>query len=308
MVRERKVVGGIALLGLTSALLASAALPAMADTKVKASYVATLAGFPVGSGTLDFGWTADGAYRADVDAQVRGLATLVANRTATASAVGKASGKEISSQIYNLAIDGGPEPNHVGMAFSGGAVKQIEATELHFPGWDRRVPLLPEHKKGVIDPLAAFVVPLAAGRDPLDGANCEHTAKVFDGRVRYDLRMTYGSKMEVQGKEGSAGPALVCAVAYRPIAGRSRGKVGDVLRVLPAEQRVVVAGVNVIKRHTKPNRTDAGGIVEREAAIHVSNVALLDPKTDKPTKVGFKFLEDGRKVRIARASGETIDR
>ena len=93
------------------------------------------------------------------------------------------------------------------------------------------------------------------------------------------------------------------------IAGRSKGKVGDVLRVLPTEQRVVVVpGVNVIKRHTKPGRTDAGGIIEREAAIHVSNVALLDPKSDKPTKVGFKFLEDGRKVRFARASGETIDR
>ena len=90
------------------------------------------------------------------------------------------------------------------------------------------------------------------------------------------------------------------------IAGRSKGKVGDVLRVLPTEQRVVVAGVNVIKRHTKPGRTDAGGIIEREAAIHVSNVALLHD--DKPTKVGFKFLEDGRKVRFARASGETIDR
>jgi len=78
--------------------------------------------------------------------------------------------------------------------------------------------------------------------------------------------------------------------------------------VLPTEQRVVVSGVNVIKRHTKPSRTDSGGIIEREAAIHVSNVALLDPKSDKPTKVGFKFLEDGRKVRFARASGETIDR
>ena len=92
------------------------------------------------------------------------------------------------------------------------------------------------------------------------------------------------------------------------IAGRSKGKVGDVLRVLPAEQRVVVSGVSVIKRHTKPSRTDSGGIIEREAAIHVSNVALLDPKSDKPTKIGFKFLEDGRKVRFARASGETIDR
>jgi large subunit ribosomal protein L24 len=92
------------------------------------------------------------------------------------------------------------------------------------------------------------------------------------------------------------------------VAGRSKGKIGDVLRVLPAEQRVVVSGVNVIKRHTKPDRAGAGGIIEREAAIHVSNVALLDPKSDKPTKVGFKFLEDGRKVRFARASGETIDR
>jgi large subunit ribosomal protein L24 len=90
------------------------------------------------------------------------------------------------------------------------------------------------------------------------------------------------------------------------IAGRSKGKVGDVLRVLPAEERVVVSGVNVIKRHTKPGRTGEGGIIEREAAIHVSNVALLHD--DKPTKVGFKFLEDGRKVRFARASGETIDR
>ena len=92
------------------------------------------------------------------------------------------------------------------------------------------------------------------------------------------------------------------------IAGRSKGKVGDVLRVIAAEQRVVVSGVNVIKRHTKPSRAESGGIIEREAAIHVSNVALMDPKEDKPTKIGFKFLEDGRKVRFARASGETLDR
>ncbi len=92
------------------------------------------------------------------------------------------------------------------------------------------------------------------------------------------------------------------------ISGGSKGRVGDVLRVIPAENRVVVSGVSMIKRHTKPGRTEQGGIIEREAAIHVSNVALLDPKSDKPTKVGFKFLEDGRKVRFARASGETIDR
>lgn len=91
------------------------------------------------------------------------------------------------------------------------------------------------------------------------------------------------------------------------LAGRDKGKRGTVLRVL-ADGRVVVQNVNMIKRHTKPSRAESGGIIEREATIHVSNVALLDPKSEKPTKVGFRFLEDGRKVRFARASGETIDR
>ena len=91
------------------------------------------------------------------------------------------------------------------------------------------------------------------------------------------------------------------------LSGRDKGRRGAVLQVL-ADGRVLIESVNMVKKHTKPSRTDSGGIVEREAAIHVSNVALLDPKTDKPTKIGFKFLEDGRKVRIARASGETIDR
>jgi large subunit ribosomal protein L24 len=92
------------------------------------------------------------------------------------------------------------------------------------------------------------------------------------------------------------------------ITGRDRNAIGDVLRVLPQEDRVVVSGVNMISRHQRPQRGDAGGIVKREAPIHVSNVALLDPKTDRPTKVGFRTLDDGRKVRFARASGEVIDR
>ena len=91
------------------------------------------------------------------------------------------------------------------------------------------------------------------------------------------------------------------------ITGRNRNAVGDVLRVLPREDRVVVSGVNIVKRHQRPQRGDTGGIVQREAPIHISTVALIDPKTDKPTKVGFKTLEDGRKVRFARASGEIIE-
>ena len=92
------------------------------------------------------------------------------------------------------------------------------------------------------------------------------------------------------------------------ITGRDRGKKGEVVRVLPSENRVVVQGVNMIKRHTRASRTEQGGIVEREASIHASNVALVDPKSGNATKVGFKTLDDGSKVRVARASGEVIDR
>jgi large subunit ribosomal protein L24 len=91
------------------------------------------------------------------------------------------------------------------------------------------------------------------------------------------------------------------------ITGREKGKSGEVLRVLREENRVVVQGVNMIKRHTKPGAGQAGGIVEKEAAIHVSNVAHIDPKSNKPTRVGYKILGDGRKVRIARRSGEVLD-
>lgn len=89
--------------------------------------------------------------------------------------------------------------------------------------------------------------------------------------------------------------------------GRDKGKRGDVLLVLPKKRRLIVRGVNVVKRHTRPAAGQTGGIVEKEASIHVSNVSLVDPKSDGPTKVGYKFLDGGRKVRFARASGEMID-
>ncbi|KGM33893.1 50S ribosomal protein L24 [Inquilinus limosus] len=92
------------------------------------------------------------------------------------------------------------------------------------------------------------------------------------------------------------------------LAGRDKGKKGEVIEVRPADERVVVRGVNIVKRHTRQTAKTQGGIVEQEAALHVSNVAHVDPKSGKPTRVGFKTLEDGRKVRVAKASGEVIDR
>ena len=92
------------------------------------------------------------------------------------------------------------------------------------------------------------------------------------------------------------------------VTGADKGKRGEVLTVLPKDNRAVVQGVNVAKRHTKPSGMgQPGGIVEKEATIHLSNIALIDPKTDKPTKVGFRTLDDGRKVRVNRGTGDVIE-
>jgi large subunit ribosomal protein L24 len=91
------------------------------------------------------------------------------------------------------------------------------------------------------------------------------------------------------------------------LAGKDKGRQGQVLRVFPTENRVLVSGINMIKRHTRPSQGDPqGGIKNREAALHVSNVALVDPKTGEPTRVGFR-VENGKKVRVAKKSGEVVD-
>jgi len=89
--------------------------------------------------------------------------------------------------------------------------------------------------------------------------------------------------------------------------GRDKGKVGEVLRVYPEDNRALVQGVNVVRKHQKQTAGQEGGIVSKEMPIHISNIALRDPKDGKATKVGYKVLKDGKKVRFARNSGEVID-
>ncbi|MEA1938469.1 MAG: 50S ribosomal protein L24 [Pseudomonadota bacterium] len=91
------------------------------------------------------------------------------------------------------------------------------------------------------------------------------------------------------------------------LTGRDKDKTGEVLKVIPAENRAVVQGVNMVTKHRRPSHVSPGGIEKIEAPIHLSNIAHVDPKDSKPTRVGFKSLEDGSKVRVAKRSGEVID-
>ena len=89
--------------------------------------------------------------------------------------------------------------------------------------------------------------------------------------------------------------------------GRDRGRTGEVVQVMPKEERALVRGVNMVKRHQRQTMNQEGGVISKEAPVHLSNLAYADPKDGKPTRVGFKVLDDGRKVRFAKRSGELID-
>ncbi len=91
------------------------------------------------------------------------------------------------------------------------------------------------------------------------------------------------------------------------ITGRDKGKTGEVIKAMPKDNKVVVQGINMVKRHTRPTQESTGGIISKESPIHVSNVALIDPKSGKATRVGFK-VENGQKVRVAKRSGEVISK
>ena len=91
------------------------------------------------------------------------------------------------------------------------------------------------------------------------------------------------------------------------LTGRDKGRTGEVIEVRPAEERALVRGVNIVKRHQRQTGQQEGGIISKEAPIHLSNIAVADPKDGKPTRVGFKIGTDGRKVRVAKRSGVEID-
>jgi large subunit ribosomal protein L24 len=91
------------------------------------------------------------------------------------------------------------------------------------------------------------------------------------------------------------------------LTGRDKGKTGEVVQVMPKEERAIVRGVNLVRRHQRQTAQQEGGIISKEATIHLSNLAYADPKDGQPTRVGFKILDDGRKVRFAKRSGDLID-
>lgn len=259
------------------------------DVTVDAEYSASISGFPIATGTLRFTLSGQ-TYDAQIKAQVSGLAALITSRSAVGEASGRAEPGHISPEAYSLSIQGGQSVNEVAETFSNNKVVALAATELHLAGWEDRVPLLPSHKQGVVDPLSAFVIPMQPGRDNLTPAVCNRTLKIFDGRVRYDLRLVFGAHNDVSGDAGSySGPAIVCAVAYRPIAGQ---------RILSAEQQkfenniefsiwfVPVGSTGILLPHRVVIETQSGLLVVNASrfVVHGSDPVVASAANAKPAE------------------------
>lgn len=282
-----------AVLGLVG--LASFAGPAplrASEVTVDADYYATIGGFPIAGGSLQF--KLDGQkYDAHITAQVTGLASLIASRQATGSASGRVEPGRVLPESYSLSILGGNAVNEVAEQFVNNRVVALAATELHLAGWDERVPLLPQHKQGVVDPLGAFVIPMQPNKDNMTQAVCNRTLKIFDGRVRYDLRLVYGTRETISAQGDSySGPAVVCAVAYRPIAGQ---------RILSPEQQkfeqniefsiwfVPVGSTGVLLPHRILIQTQSGLLIVNASrfVVHGSEPVQTADAAAKPTETGW---------------------
>jgi hypothetical protein len=202
--------------------LACLVAPAHADGKLEAQYKITLAGITVGAGswTLDVG---EETYSGSASAKVAGALQLVASGEGSATARGQIAGGKIVPLSYTLNSTRGSKTDNVRMAMAANIVRDFSAVPPPSPGGDR-VPLTPEHKKGVVDPGSAAILPVAGTGELLRPEACNRTVPVFDGRQRYDLVMSYDRMETAKDVRGYTGQLVVCRIAYRPVAGHRSGR------------------------------------------------------------------------------------
>jgi Protein of unknown function (DUF3108) len=204
-------------LAAAAALLATAAPdPATAQGKLEAHYRVMLAGLPLGSGAwvIDI---ADDRYTMAASGQVSGFLKAFSSGEGTAAVRGTISGGRLASGGYAINIKTRTKLDQVRMAFAGGALKELSVEPPVDPDAPA-VPLTEAHKRGVVDPISAGVIP-AAGANGTGPEACQRTLPVFDGRQRYDLALSFKRMDRVKAERGYEGPAVVCAVSYLPVGG-----------------------------------------------------------------------------------------
>jgi len=197
--------------------LAAATSPASAQTKLEARYTASLAGIPLGSGS----WVIDLAsdqYTAVASGRTSGLVRLISDGHGSTGARGIISGASLVPTTYASSTISDRRSDEVRMTLRGGNVKAVEV-EPQWPASPDRVPITEAHRKGVIDPMSAAIMPVAGNGDVLTPDACKRKLAVFDGRQRADIDLGFKRMDRVHADKGYQGPVVVCTVLYTPIAG-----------------------------------------------------------------------------------------
>ena len=209
--------------GLAALVHCAGVTSAWAETKLEVRYAVSLLGIPLGSGSsvLDIG---DDSYKIVANGQVTGLLKAFSSGEGAAAVQGAIQDGRVSPSAYVVHIKSRNKVDEVRMAFAGGAVKQL-AVEPPVELKPDTVPLTEAHKRGVVDPISMGLLP-AVGANGLSPQACDRKIPAFDGRIRFDLALSYRRMETVKSEKGYAGPALVCATRFLPIAGHESGRQG----------------------------------------------------------------------------------
>jgi hypothetical protein len=204
---------------LASAALAFAAVarPAAAEGKLEARYIATLAGIPIGEGNwvIDIG---ESHYSAAASGTTTGLLQAFTGGHGTSAAQGTLNGGKLMSSVYGATIFSRKKIDEIRLNIANGNIKdnQVDPPQEENP---ERVPVTEAHRRGVLDPMTATMLRVPGNGDPMAPESCQRTLSVFDGRIRYDLRLAYKRMDKVKAVKGYSGPVLVCAVYFTPVSG-----------------------------------------------------------------------------------------
>ena len=202
---------------LAVAAVASSGGPGRAQGRLEARYSVTLAGIPVGQGV----WIADIAedqYTTAASGRVTGIARVVTDGEGFGAARGHVSSGRLLPTSYAVTVLADRRPDQIRMAFAGGGVKELQV-DPPTPYAPDRVPLTDAHRRGVVDPLTAGLIPVGGTGEVLTPDACRRTVQIFDGRQRYDLALSFKRMDEVSADKGYQGPVVVCMVNYQPVAG-----------------------------------------------------------------------------------------
>ena len=190
---------------------------AHAQGRFEARYSVTIAGIPVGQGA----WIADitqDQYTTAASGRVTGIARVLTDGEGFGAARGHVNSGRLVPSSYAVTVTADHRPDEVRMAFARGGVKELQV-EPPTPYSPDRVPITEAHRRGVVDPLSAGLVPVGGTGEVLAPEACQRTVQIFDGRQRYDLALSFKHMAQVKAEKGYEGPVVVCMVAYHPLAG-----------------------------------------------------------------------------------------